>query len=347
MGVIITEFGKTKKDKKEISKYTISNSKGMKACVINYGAILTNLFVPDKDGNAEDIVLGYDRLKDYFKNGSFFGATIGPNANRIANASFSINGTKYQLDINDGPNNLHSDFEKGYHKQVFDAEVKDNSVTFSLKDSDGNMGFPGNKSISVTYTVTEDNELSIHYEATSDADTVINMTNHTYFNLNGHKAGNIENHTLCINAEKYTPVVMGAIPTGELAPVKDTVFDFTAPKKIGDDINKDVEQLKLVKGYDHNWVLDNYDGNMRKIATVSADKASRTMEVYTDLPGVQFYAGNCIGKTKGKEKMKYYPRYGLCLETQYYPNTANEESFPGCIYGPDRKYDTTTIYKFV
>ena len=346
MGVSLSKFGTTK-DGKEITMYTISNSKGMKACVINYGAILTNLFAPDKSGNTQDVVLGYDKLEDYFANGSFFGATIGPNANRIANASFTINGQKYQLDVNDGPNNLHSDFEKGYHKMVYAAKVNDDGVTFTTEDADGSMGFPGNKKISVTYSVSEDNELSIHYEATSDADTVINMTNHSYFNLNGHQAGSIENHTLCINASKYTPVVAGAIPTGELALVKDTVFDFTSPKKVGDDINKDIEQLTLVKGYDHNWVLDNYDGNMRKIASVKADVAEREMEVYTDLPGVQFYAGNCIAPTMGKDNTKYGPRFGLCLETQYYPNTANEPSFPGCIYGPNRKYNTTTIYKFI
>lgn len=346
MGVNFSKYGTTK-DGKEITMYEISNSKGMKACVINYGAILTKLYAPDKDGKVEDIVLGYDKLEDYFENGSFFGATIGPNANRIANASFSVNGKKYQLDVNDGPNNLHSDFEKGYHKMVYTAKVNGDGVTFSTEDFDGSMGFPGNKKISVTYTVTEENELKIHYEASSDADTVINMTNHSYFNLNGHKAGNIENHVLCINASKYTPVIEGAIPTGECAPVKDTVFDFTVPKRVGEDINKDIQQLKLVKGYDHNWVLDNYDGKMRKIASVSADASSRCMEVYTDLPGVQFYAGNCISPTVGKENFEYGPRCGLCLETQYFPNTANEPSFPGCIYGPERKYDTTTIYKFI
>lgn len=346
MGVSLTKFGTTK-DGKEITKYTIANSKGMKASVINYGAILTNLWVPDKTGTVEDIVLGYDDPESYFENGSFFGATVGPNANRIANASFSINGQKYQLAVNDGPNNLHSDYMKGYHKQLFEAKVNDDGVTFLLEDADGSMGFPGNKKISVTYSLSEENELSIHYEATSDADTIINMTNHTYFNLKGHKAGNIEDHILCINASKYTPVIPGAIPTGELAPVKDTVFDFTSPKKIGEDINKDIDQLTMVKGYDHNWVLDNYDGNMRKIASVCVDGVSRMMEVYTDLPGVQFYAGNCIAPTVGKENTKYSPRFGLCLETQYYPNTANEPSFPGCVFGPDKKYDTTTVYKFV
>ena len=218
MGVSKELFGKTKEGQ-EIYKYWLSNSKGMKAGIINYGAILVNLFVPDKEGNTEDIVLGYDHLEDYFTNGSFFGATVGPNANRIGNASFTLNGVKYQLAVNDGANNLHSDYEKGYHKRVYDVTEGTDCVTFAITDADGSMGFPGNKTVQVTYTLTEENELKLHYEAESDKDTIINMTNHSYFNLAGHKAGNMEDTLLEIRASRYTPIVAGAIPTGELAPV--------------------------------------------------------------------------------------------------------------------------------
>ena len=346
MAVTKEAFGTTKCGK-NITKYYISNSKGMKAGVINYGAILVNLFVPDKNGNMADVVLGYDTLEPYFENGSFFGATVGPNANRIEGAAFELDGQRYQLAVNDGVNNLHSDAQLGYHKRVWDVEERTDSVTFSLTDEDGSMGFPGNKKVKVTYTVTEENELKIHYEADSDKNTIINMTNHSYFNLAGHDAGKIYDHKLQLLASCYTPVVAGAIPTGEIASVKGTPFDFLKETRVGDRIEDDNEQLKLVKGYDHNWVIDGADGSLREFATVSDDKSGRVMKCYTDLPGVQFYAGNCIGETVGKGGTVYGPRCGLCLETQYYPDTANKPQFPSAVFGPDRKYVTATVYKFL
>lgn len=346
MAVTKELFG-TAQNGEKIYRYFIENTKGMKAGVINYGAILVNLYVPDKDGSTEDVVLGYDTLEPYFENGNCFGATIGPNANRIGNASFVLDGQKYQLDVNDGVNNLHSHADLGYHKRVWNAEEGENSVTFSLEDEDGCMGFPGNKKISVTYTVTEENELKIHYLGSSDKNTIINMTNHSYFNLAGHKAGKIHDHRLQMNASCYTPVVAGAIPTGEIAPVKGTPLDFCTEKKVGADIAEDFEQLKMVKGYDHNWVIDGADGSLKEIATVTEDTTGRVMKVFTDLPGVQLYAGNCIGEHTGKEGALYGPRGGLCLETQYYPDTANKPKFPSAVFGPDRKYDTTTVYQFM
>ena len=331
----------------EIYKYNIANSKGMSAGVINYGAILVDLYVPDKNGKIDDVVLGYDKLEDYYANGSFFGATIGPNANRIGGAAFEIDGQRYQLDVNDGENNLHSHMELGYHKKVWAVEEGDDFVTFSLTDEDGSMGFPGNKKISVTYTVTEDNELKLHYTGESDKNTILNMTNHTYFNLAGHNAGNIHDHKLQLLCSAYTPVVAGAIPTGELASVEGTPFDFLAGKKIGDEIEADNEQLKLVQGYDHNWVIDGADGSLKEFATVTEETTGRVMKVFTDLPGVQFYAGNCITDTVGKEGAAYTKRSGLCLETQYYPDTANKPQFPSAVYGPERKYDTVTVYQFL
>lgn len=347
MGIAKELFGTTK-DGKEVYAFTLENAKGMKARVINFGAILVNLYVPDAKGNAEDVVLGFDNLEGYYKNGSFFGATIGPNANRIGNAKFELHGKTYQLDVNDGPNNLHSHIELGYHKRVWDAAVnEDDSVTFSLEAPDGDMGFPGNKRISVTYSLSDANELKLAYHATSDSDTVINMTNHTYFNLSGHKAGKIEDHLLTLHAGNYTPVVAGAIPTGEIAPVAGTPMDFTKAKPIGQDINADFEQLKLTLGYDHNWVIDDADGSLREIALLEDPKSGRKMKTFTTLPGVQFYAGNCIGEETGKEGAAYGPRLGMCLETQYYPDTINKAQFPSAVFGPAREYDAVTVYQFV
>lgn len=345
MGIEKSLFG-TMEDGTKIHLYSMKNSKGMEAQVIDYGAILVRLFVPDKTGKADDVILGYDKLEGYYVNAANHGATIGPNANRIANATFTLEGVKYQLPVNDGPNNLHSDLNAGYHKKVWKATEGDNAVTFELEGPDGEMGFPGNKKIAVTYTLTEENELKIHYHATSDKNTIINLTNHTYFNLAGHDAGNICDHILTLNAANYTPVVAGAIPTGEIAPVAGTPMDFTKPKRIGDEIDADFEQLKLTGGYDHNWVLDGEEGTMRLIAVVEEPTSGRKMKTYTDLPGVQFYAGNSQINETGKDGAAYSRRTGLCLETQYYPDTANEPAFPSAVFGPDREYDTTTIYQF-
>lgn len=345
MGVVKEVFGKMPNGG-EVFRYTIENSKGMKVCVSDFGAVLVNLFVPDKNGVMADVVTGFDTAEQYFINTNFFGATVGPSANRIADASFTIDGVKYQLAVNDGKNNLHSDVKLGYHKRLWNARMGDNCVTFSLKDEDGSMGFPGNKVITVTYTLTEENELKIHYHGTSDKKTIINMTNHTYFNLAGHNAGKIDDHILTLHAANYTDIVAGAIPTGQITPVAGTPFDFTAPKAIGKEIDADCEQLKLVNGYDHNWVIDHADGTVREFAVVQDPVSGREMTAYTDLPGVQFYAANGTNEENGKNHTKYSPRCAFCLETQYYPNTANELSFPSAVFGPDRPYDTTTIYRF-
>lgn len=338
-------FGKTT-DGKEVYKYWIENSKGMKAGVINYGAILVNLFAPDKNGNMDDVVLGYDTLEEYVENGNFFGATVGPNANRIGGAGFDLDGVHYQLEVNDGANNLHSHLTEGYHTRVWEAKEEQGSVTFFLEDADGNMGFPGNKKVWVTYTLTEDNELKIHYRAQSDKNTIINMTNHSYFNLEGHDKGTIYDHILKLEASHYTPIVMGAIPTGEIAAVEGTPFDFTKGKRVGEEIDADNEQLKMTNGYDHNWVIDGADGSLRKFADLTEPVTGRHMEAFTDLPGVQIYAGNGMSKQKAKGNSSYDFRGGICLETQYYPDTANKPEFPSAVFGPDREYDSTTIYKF-
>lgn len=340
-------FG-TARDGKDVYAFTLENANGMKARVINFGAILVNLYVPDKNGNLEDVVLGFDNLEGYYGNESFLGVTIGPSANRIGNASFQINGKTYQLDKNDGPNNLHSSIPLGYHKRVWNIEAEtDNSVTFSIEAPDGDMGFPGNKKISMTYSLSDDNKLTLAYHGTSDADTLINMTNHTYFNLSGHQAGSIEDHLLTIHASSYTPVIPGAIPTGEIVPVVGTPMDFTSPKPIGQDIRADFEQLKLTLGYDHNFVIDDADGTLREIAVVEDPGSGRKIKAFSTLPGVQFYAGNCIGEETGKDGVRYGARMGMCLETQYFPDSINKPNFPSVVFGPDRDYDAVTVYQFL
>ena len=338
-------FGTTKKGE-EVFAFTLTNSKGMSAEVINYGAILTKLCVPDKAGDVKDVVLGFDDVAGYEANPSFFGAVIAPSANRIGGAKFTIDGVEYKAAVNDGPNNLHSDFALGSHKRVWDYEEVNNGVKFSLAMEDMDMGFPGNKKFTVTYTLTEDNEIVLEYTGESDKKTIINPTNHTYFNLSGHKSGKILDHELKLNASRYSVIVEGAIPTGELRAVEGSIMDFTKGRVVGKNINDDFEQLLLTQGYDHNFVLDDYDGTVKEAAVVTDKASGGVMTVYTDLPGIQFYAGNCIAPQDGKEGAKYGVRDALCLETQFFPDSVNHPNFPSCIFGPGKDYKSTTIYAF-
>ncbi|MCR4587808.1 MAG: galactose mutarotase [Lachnospiraceae bacterium] len=326
--------------------YTIANANGMKAEILDYGAILRSLYVPGKNGEPVDVCLGFETAEEYTVNGPFMGATVGPCANRTAGAAYEIDGVSYKMAVNDGPNNLHSDIQKGYHKTFFEVDAKDDSITLSLTDPDGSMGFPGTKEFAVTYTVTADNALQLDYKVTTDKKTIINPTNHSYFNLSGHGAGSIENHLLTIKAQRYTPVIQGSIPTGELAPVAGTPMDFTAPKEIGKEIRADFEQLHFTGGYDHNWVLDDYDGSLHTIAVLSDPASGRKMEVATTLPGVQFYAGNFIGEQKAKGGLMYHNRSGLALETQFFPDTIHEPSFPSYLFDAQHPYQSTTVYRF-
>lgn len=347
MSISVKDFGTTTGGE-AIKAYVLTNSKGMEATVISYGAILTSLIVPDKNGKKEDVVLGYDTLEPYFENGSFFGVTVGRNANRIKDAKITIDGVVYQLDVNDGPNNLHSHFDNGLHKRVYDVQVEEgtNAVVFYVEEEDGTNGFPGKLELSVTYRLTEDNELLIAYHGVSDKKTVINCTNHTYFNLAGHASGNVHEQYIQIHADKYTPVVPGAIPTGECADVAGTPFDLRKAVKIGAHVDDDFKQLKLVQGYDHNFCINNANHTMRECAVAYDEGTGRRMKVLTDLPGVQFYAGNCIGDTIGKSGVKYTKRSGFCLETQYYPNSMNQEGFESPIIDAGVEYNTSTVYKF-
>lgn len=347
MGITSRKFGKTRNGE-EITIFRIENENGMVAEVTNYGAILTSLYAPDKNGNTTDVVLGFDTAEEYFYNPSFFGSTIGRNANRIAKAKFELNGKTYKLEKNDGRNNLHSHFTGCFNKLLWKATAlkKENAVKFSLVSPDLDQGFPGKLTAEVIYRLTEDNGIEIEYFAKSDKDTVYNPTNHTYFNLNGHASGSAMGHKLWLKASNYTPVVKGCIPTGEIAPVAGTVFDFTKKMTIGDRINDDDEQLKLGKGYDHNYALDVKGNKVVKIATLSNDDESRVMTVYSDLPGVQFYAGNCIKKQKGKGGAKYGKRCAVCLETQYFPDSINQKNFASPVLKAGSEFHSITKYVF-
>lgn len=327
--------------------YHLTNSNKMEAVVLNYGATIKNIFVPTKDGQRVDVVLGFDDYKNYFDNDCFLGSTVGPTANRIANAKYTIDGKEFTLPINDGPNNLHTDMNNGFHKRVWDATEGEDYVTFTIKSEDGDLGFSGNRVFDLTYSLDEENNFKLHYHATSDANTLINMTNHVYFNLSGQGNGKILDHTLKLDASKFTPVIdSAAIPTGELKNVAGTVFDFTTPKTIGRDIEVDDKQLQCVGGYDHNFCVDGTEGELREAAVASSPVTGITLKCSTTLPGVQLYVGNFLKSDAGKEGSKYSARDGFCLETQYYPNSINQEGFPTPVYGPDREYDTVTVYQF-
>jgi len=338
-------FGKSK-DGKEVYLYSIKNSNGMEVAITNIGATIVKILVKNNKGEVKDVVLGYDTVQDYEKNPAFFGSVIGPNANRIAKGKFKIDGVEYSIIQNNDGNNLHSDFDIGFHKQYWNGEIVDNGVKFTYDMPDMLVGIPGNIKASVTYTVNDDNELKISYEAVSDKKTIINLTNHSYFDLAGHEQGKkgVYETELTLNCSKFTEIDSGAIPTGKLVSVTGTPMDFTKSKKIGKEIDADWEQMTMVKGYDHNMVVDNYDGKLKKVAEAKCD--GRIMEVFTDLPGIQYYSGNNIEPFIGKDGHKYEERGAFCLETQLFPNCVNEPSFKSPIKDAGEKYTSTTIYKF-
>ncbi len=347
MAVTRESFG-TSRDGRKFTVLTITNAMGTKIRVTDLGATLVSVIFQDKQETFRDLVLGYDTPDEYIDNGCYFGAVIGRSGNRIAKGQFTIDGKTYQLDINDNDNNLHSG-NNGFDIRKWDiAQVGENSVTFALKDADQEQGYPGNFACTVTYTLTEENAVQLHYQGECDADTVANMTNHTYFNLGGHDSGTMLDQTLQLNCECYTPVVDGqAIPTGEYAPVEGTPMDFRAAKPIGRDIEADFEQLKFVGGYDHNFVIKREKGTVEKFAEAYCAKTGICLEAFTDLPGVQFYAGNFITPNmKGKGGAVYNKRDAFCLESQFYPNAINQEGFVSPLLKAGEKYDTTTVYRF-
>ncbi|MBN2588601.1 MAG: galactose mutarotase [Sedimentisphaerales bacterium] len=347
MNITKKEFGQTKEGK-AADIYTLVNDNNGEIKITNYGGIIVSLKVPDKNGQLDDVVLGYNTIDEYINNSPYFGALIGRYGNRIAKGIFELNGQTYTMAINNGPNHLHGGLV-GFDKVIWDVkEIKENNAVgleLSYFSKDGEEGYPGNLNVTVKYLWTNDNELKIEYAATTDKTTVVNLTSHSYFNLAG-KGDNL-NHEMMIDADKYTPVDEGLIPTGELQNVKGTPFDFTMPTKIGARIDEDNEQLKYGKGYDHNFVINGYDGSLRKIVSVYEPITGRLMEVSTTEPCVQFYSGNYIEESMvGKDGVPYKARSGFCLETQHFPDSPNQPQFLSTTLEPGQKYSTTTIYKF-
>lgn len=338
-------FGTTSKGE-EATLYTMTNRNGMSMSVTDFGATLVNVLVPDQTGKTVDVVLGYDDVKGYEDGTVFFGATVGRSANRIGGAAFELNGVTYQLEKNDHGNNLHSGLDF-YNKRMWKVKQKtDNSATFVLHSPDGDQGYPGNLDIEVTYTLTEENEVKIAYHGVPDKDTLINMTNHSYFNLNGQDSGDVLCQAVQIDADYFTKADAESIPTGELIKVEGTPMDFRQKKTIGRDIEEDYEALILGKGYDHNWAL-NGNGSFRKVAEMSGNTSGITMEVYTDLPGMQLYTANFVEDEKGKGGVIYQMRHAACFETQYYPDAVHKEQFQGPICRAGESYDTCTTYQFI
>jgi aldose 1-epimerase len=342
------DFGKA--DGQNVAVYTLTNRKGAEVGIITYGGIVVSLKVPDRKGKLDDIVLGFDNLDDYVKgNSPYFGALIGRYGNRIGKGRFTLNGVEYKLAVNNGENHLHGGI-KGFDKVVWNARpIKlKNGVGLRLNylSRDGEEGYPGNLSVTITYTLTDNNELEIDYSATTDKDTVVNLTHHSYFNLAGQGNGDILNHQLMINAGRFTPVDSGLIPTGELRRVKGTPFDFAQLTAMGARINDPDEQLKFGRGYDHNFVLRGGRGRLRQAAKVFEQTTGRVMEVWTTEPGLQFYSGNFLDGKPGKDGKAYQFRYGFCLETQHFPDSPNKPGFPTTVLKKGSRYRTSTVYRF-
>lgn len=339
-------FGKNSKGE-AATLYTFENKNGVVMEVSDFGATLYSLLVPDKEGNLCDVVLGYDDPLGYEgPAGTFFGATVGRNANRICKGKYTLNGKEYQLDTNNNGNNLHSGLDF-YSFRIWNVkETTENSITFSLHSPDGDQGYPGALDMDVTYTLTEDNAVQIDYYGVPDQDTIVNMTNHSYFNLNGHASGNVLDQEVWIDADSFTRADETSIPTGEIVPVEGTPMDFRVKKTVGRDIEESYEALVFGKGYDHNWCLNN-QGKFAKVAEMSSELSGITMEVYTDLPGVQIYTGNYIFAETGKGGVIYKQRQGMCFETQYYPDAINHDNFPSPVCKAGEVYQTRTTYKFV
>lgn len=334
----------------EADKYTLINQNGVSAAFTNLGGIWLEMHVPDRDGQMEDVLLGYDTVEKCTTLGGHMGEIVGRNANRIGTATLTIDGVTYALVVNSGSkNNLHSgpDF---YRDRLWDADVEETGlgtrITFSLFSPDGDQNYPGNANIAVSYTLTPDNSVRIDYQMVADADTIANFTNHAYFNLAGHGSGNAMNQSVWIDADYFTIADAESIPTGELAPVSGTPMDFTSLKPIGRDIGADYEPLKQARGYDHNWALNHAKGELALSARAVDETSGRVMEVYTDLPGIQFYTANGLSGQEGKGNVCYQSRGGYCFETQFFPDAVNKPQFDSPLLKAGEEYKTTTIYHF-
>ena len=349
MAFSVEEFGKMP-DGEDVYRYTISNEQGVSASFTDLGAVWLTMVVPDRNGNMADVVLGYDTVENIMTQSGHPGEPVGRNANRIGGGKFTLNDVTYELALNNaGKNNIHSgpDF---YRDRLWETVVMETDlgtrVEFSLTSPDGDQGYPGNADIVVAYTLTPDNSLVLEYNMVSDADTIANFTNHAYFNLGGHDSGCAMAHRVWIDADAFTIADETSVPTGELVPVKGTPMDFTQMKPIAQDIDADYEPLKMAKGYDHNWALNHEKGELALSAKVEDEVSGRTMEVYTDLPGIQFYTANNFNTDKGKNGTTYHGRDGYCFETQYFPDAINKPQFDSPVLLAGEEYQTTTIYKF-
>ena len=337
-------------DGQSVNLYTLTNRNGMEARITNYGGIVVSLTAPDRNNKWADIVLGLNDLDSYLKGHPYFGALIGRYGNRIAKGRFTLNGVEYKLAVNNGENHLHGGI-KGFDKVVWTAQSMRTklgpALSLTYLSKDGEEGYPGNLKVKVVYTLTNNNELRIDYTASTDKDTVINLTHHSYFNLAGEGNGDILSHVLKLNASRFIPTDAGSIPTGEIRDVQGTPFDFRKPTAIGARINQDDEQIKFGGGYDHNWVIDGRAGVLRQAATAFEPTSGRVMDVWTTEPGVQFYTGNFLdGTLTGKSGKPYPRRSGFCLETQHYPDSPNQPKFPTTTLRKDAVYRSTTIYRF-
>ena len=330
-------------NEKEVYEFSLNNNKGLSAQILNYGGIIKRLTY-----NNIDVVLGRDTFEEYLDNDGYFGAIIGRNSNRIENSEFELNSEVYKLYSNDGRNNLHGG-KNGFDKKVWNAEMVDGeepSLILNIISPDGEEGFPGEVMVKVTYTLTTDNALRIHYEGETNADTILNMTNHSYFNLNGHSSGNVDGHTLWIDSDFYTPNTQECIPYGEILSVKGTAFDFGIDETLGEKFKSNHPQITMFEGFDHNIVLNGR--GYRKVACLKGEKSGISMEVYTDRSGVQVYTGNMIDENRVcKDKTIYSKHSGICLETQAFPNSLKYTHFPNGILMKNEKYDIVTAYKFI
>lgn len=335
-------------DGKKADLFTLSNANGITTQITNYGGRVVNLFIPDKNGNFEDVVTGYPTLEGYLNsNEVYYGTLIGRYGNRIARGQFTLNDSTYVLATNNGPNHLHGG-PKGFHNVVWDAiQQDDKTLLLSYLSADGEEGYPGNLQVNVTYELTDENELKIQYWATTDKPTHVNLTHHSFFNLKGAGNGDINDHILSINSDYYTPVDEGLIPTGEIMPVDGTPFDFRKPVPIGARVNEDHIQLKYGMGYDHNWILVSAAEGLTMAASVLEPSSGRSLKVYTNEPAIQFYGGNFLnGSDTGKYGKSYLFRGALCLETQHYPDSPNKAAFPSTLLNPGDEYYSVCIYKF-
>ena len=341
---VVSEIFGVMCDGAEVRIFSLANDQGMEVRIVNYGGIISSIKVPDRDGQLDDVVLGHDSLEGYLHRSRFFGALIGRFANRIGRGRFTLNGVDYQLAINNGKNHLHGGV-RGFDKVVWQAQEIDDGVQLNYLSRDGEEDYPGNLNAKVTYRLNEANELRLDYHATTDRETIINLTNHSYFNLAG--SGTILNHELQIEANAFTPVDATLIPTGEIRNVKGTPMDFTSPTAIGARIRNDDDQLRFACGYDHNFVLRGDRGTLRIAARVYEPQTGRVMEVFTTQPGLQFYSGNFLdGSLVGKGSRAYTKNSGCCFEAQHFPDSPNQPNFPSTVMKPGEEYRHTTVFKF-